>query len=321
MTNDVRTCLKNDRNLEKAFSMHKYLSERQNFFAKAYAPGHITGFFQIHENENPHRKGSTGCGIVLNGGVTTEVKVGEAVEKTEIFLNGKEVEGRTTRSVAEMITDMPVRISSWAEIPIGCGFGASGAGAIGAAYALNRALSLNLTSKNLNEYAHVAEVINCSGLGDVAGQSSGGVVIRLQPGGPEFGLVDSIPVHEARVFCIVLGEIHTKSILKDAAASWKINTAGKASMSELLKKPTLENFMHQAKEFASKTGLLSSRAKDIIEAVNASGGMASQAMLGDTVFAVASDSQEFPLFETLQEFGEVLEYNISTCTPKLMYNK
>lgn len=321
MTNDIRICFKNDRNLEKAFSMHKYLYESQNFFAKAYAPGHITGFFQIHENENPHRKGSTGCGIVLNGGVTTEVKVGEAVENTEIFLNGKEVEGRTTRSVAEMLTDMPVRISSWAEIPTGCGFGASGAGAIGTAYALNRALSLNLTSKSLNEYAHVAEVINCSGLGDVAGQSSGGVVIRLQPGGSEFGLVDSIPVHEARVFCIVLGEIHTKSVLKDAAASWKINTAGKASMSELLKKPTLENFMFQSKEFASKTGLMSSRAKDIIEAANASGGMASQAMLGDTVFAVASDSQEFPLFETLQEFGEVLEYNISTCTPKLMYNK
>ena len=65
---------------------------------------------------------------------------------------------------------------------------------------------------------------------------------------------------------------------------------------------------------------MSSRAKDIIEAANASGGMASQAMLGDTVFAVAPYSQEFPLFETLQEFGEVLEYNISTCTPKLMYD-
>lgn len=300
--------------------MYKYQSEGQNFFAKAYAPGHITGFFQIHENENPHRKGSTGCGIVLNGGVTTEVKVGESVEKTEIFLNGKEVEGRTTRTVTEMVTNMPVRISSWAEIPTGCGFGASGAGAIGTAYALNRALSLNQTSKNLTEYAHVAEVINCSGLGDVAGQSSGGVVIRLQPGGPEFGLVDSIPTHEARVFCIVLGEISTKSVLKDTDVAWRINTAGKASMSELLKKPTLENFMYQSKEFASKTGLMSSRAKDIIEAANASGGLASQAMLGDTVFAVAPDFQEFPLFETLQEFGEVLEYSISTCTPKLMYN-
>jgi pantoate kinase len=299
--------------------MYRHQSEGQDFAAKAYAPGHITGFFQIHENENPHRKGSTGCGIVLNGGVTTGVNVGEFIDKTEIFLNGKEVEGRTTRTVAEMITDIPVRINSWAEIPIGCGFGASGAGAIGTAYALNRALSLNQTVKSLTEYAHVAEVINCSGLGDVAGQSSGGVVIRLQPGGPEFGLVDCIPTPEARVFCIVLGEIATKSVLKDTSTVGRINIAGKAAMSELLKKPTLENFMYLAKEFANKTGLMSSRAKDIIEAANASGGLASQAMLGDTVFAIAPYAQEFPLFETLQEFGEVLEYNISTSTPKLMY--
>ncbi len=298
--------------------MHKYQSEGEDFFAKAYAPGHITGFFQIHENENPHRKGSTGCGIVLSGGVTTEVKVGEYVEKTEIFLNGKEVEGRTTRTIVEMITDRPVRIGSWAEIPIGCGFGASGAGAIGTAYALNKALSLNQTAKSLTEYAHVSEVVNCSGLGDVAGQSNGGVVIRLQPGGPEFGLVDSIPTPEARVFCIVLGEISTKSVLKDKAAAERINTAGKAAMVELLKKPTLENFMYEAKEFASKTGLMSSKAKDIIEAANASGGLASQAMLGDTVFAIAPHCQEFTLYEALQEFGEVLEYNISTCIPKLM---
>jgi pantoate kinase len=218
-----------------------------------------------------------------------------------------------------MITDVPVRINSWAEIPIGCGFGASGAGALGTAYALNRALSLNQTSKSLTEYAHVAEVVNRSGLGDIAAQSNGGVVIRLQPGGSEFGLVDGIPAHEARVYCIVLGEISTNSVLKDKAAVERINAAGKTAMSELLKKPTLENFMSQAKEFASKTDLMSSRAKDIIEAANASGGMASQAMLGDTVFVIAPHYQEFPIYEALQEFGEVLEYNISTCVPKLIY--
>jgi hypothetical protein len=91
--------------VKKAFSMYTYESEGADFMAKAYAPGHITGFFQIHEHENPHRKGSTGCGIVLNGGVTTEVKVGRSVEKTEIFLNGKKVEGRTTRTVAEMMIE------------------------------------------------------------------------------------------------------------------------------------------------------------------------------------------------------------------------
>ncbi len=304
---------------KKAFSMYIYESEGADFLAKAYAPGHITGFFQIHEHEDPHRKGSTGCGIVLNGGVTTEVKVGKAVEETEIFLNGKKVEGRTSRTVVDMMTDQPVRVRSWSEIPVGCGLGASGAGALGTAYALNGALSLNKTVKSLTEYAHVAEVVNCSGLGDIAGQSNGGVVIRLQPGGPDFGLVDRIPVPEARVFCIVLGEISTESVLKDRAAAERINAAGKAAMAELLKKPTLENFMYQAKEFASKTDLMSSRAKDVIEAANASGGMASQAMLGDTVFAIAPSYHEFSLFEALQEFGQVLEYNIGTCVPKLMY--
>lgn len=298
--------------------MYTYESEGEDFLAKAYAPGHITGFFQIHEHENPHRKGSTGCGIVLNGGVTTEVKVGKSVEETEIFLNGKKVEGRTTRTVTEMMTELPVRIKSWAEIPTGCGFGASGAGALGTAYALNSALSLNQTVKCLTEYAHVAEVVNCSGLGDIAAQSSGGVVIRMQPGGPEFGLVDRIPAPEARVFCIVLGEISTGSVLRNEAASSRINSAGKAAMAELLKKPTIENFMQQSKDFASKTGLMSGRAKDVIETANTCGGLASQAMLGDTVFAIAPNSQEFALYEALQEFGQVLEYGISTCVPKLM---
>jgi pantoate kinase len=299
--------------------MYKYESKGADFSAKAYAPGHITGFFQIHENEDPHKKGSTGCGIVLNGGVTTEVKVGDSVEETEIFLNGKRVEGRTTRTVAEMMTESPVRIKSWAEIPIGCGFGASGAGALGTAYALNSALSLNQTVKGLTEYAHVAEVVNCSGLGDIAAQSNGGVVIRLKPGGLEFGRVDRIPAPEARVFCIVLGEISTGSVLKDPIAAGKINSAGKEAMVKLLEKPSLENFMVQAEKFASKTGLMSSKAQDVIEAANASGGLASQAMLGDTVFAIAPFRQEFPLYEALQEFGEVLEYGISSSVPKLMY--
>lgn len=300
--------------------MHIYESEGADFLAKAYAPGHITGFFQIHEHNDPHRKGSTGCGIVLNGGVTTEVKVGKSVEKTEIFLNGKKVEGKTTLTVVEMMTDEPVIVKSWAEIPVGCGFGASGAGALGTAYALNGALSLNNTVKSLTEYAHVAEVVNRSGLGDIAAQSNGGVVIRLQAGGPEFGNIDRIPAPEARVFCIVLGEISTGSVLSDEVAAGRINAAGKTAMSELLKKPTLENFMNQAKDFASKTGLMSSTAQDVIEAAYASGGLASQAMLGDTVFAIAPHSQEFALYEALQEFGQVLEYGISTCVPRLLYD-
>jgi len=78
--------------------MHKYQIEVADFYAKAYAPGHITGFFQIYEHENPHRKGSTGCGIVLNGGVTTEVKVGES-----------EREQRYSSTVRKLKAEQPVQ--------------------------------------------------------------------------------------------------------------------------------------------------------------------------------------------------------------------
>lgn len=300
--------------------MDGYNADAADVSAKAYAPGHITGFFEIHDEESdPCRKGSTGCGLVLNSGVTTEVRVGPLVGETEIFLNGKRVEGKTTRTVLEAITDLPVRVDSRSEIPIGCGFGASGAGALGTGYALSQALSLNLTSDSLTECAHIAEVLNRSGLGDVAAQSSGGLVIRLKPGSPEFGKIDRIPVQEARVFCIALGEISTGSVLSDPVAARVINAAGKTAMTRLLEKPTLENFMFQAKKFARETGLLSERAGDVIEAVDAVGGLASQAMLGDTVFAIPSPGEEFRLYEALQEFGDVLEYGISTCIPKLMY--
>ena len=154
-----------------------------------------------------------------------------------------------------MITDVPVRIKSWTEIPIGCGFGASGAGALGTAYALNKALSLNQTTKSLVEYAHVAEVVNYSGLGDVAGISSGGVVIRIHPGGSKFGLMDGIPVPESRVYCIVLGEISTQSVLKDKAAVGRINSAGKDAMSELLEKLTLQSLCTKQRSLRVKPAL------------------------------------------------------------------
>lgn len=299
--------------------MDEYNADVADVSAKAYAPGHITGFFEIHEEAcDPRQKGSTGCGLVLNSGVTTEVRSGPSVEESEIYLNGNRVEGKTTQSVLEAMTKRPVRVESWAEIPVGCGFGASGAGALGTGYALNRALSLSFTADALTECAHIAEVLNRSGLGDVAAQSAGGLVLRLRPGSPAFGKIDRIPVPEARVFCLALGEISTGSVLEDSAAARTINRAGRNAMSKLLKKPTLENFMLQAKKFAFETGFLSEKAEDVIEAVDAAGGLASQAMLGDTVFALASPGEEFGLSEVLQEFGDVLEYGISTCVPKLL---
>lgn len=75
-------------------------------------------------------------------------------------------------------------------------------------------------------------------------------------------------------------------------------------MKVLLKKPTLENFFIQSNAFAKDIELMSSQVKDAIETVEAAGGFASQAMLGDTVFAINDGGSLF-------EFGEVHKSRIS----------
>ena len=286
--------------------------------ARAFAPAHITGFFEIHPHDDPRRMGSTGCGIVLDRGVETSIVADESIDCTTVKLNGSIVKEGAIHAVVKMLTDTPVMVESKADVPIGCGFGASGAGALGAAYALNRALSLDLTAEQLTETAHVAEVKNGSGLGDVMAQSHGGIVIRTRAGAPPFGEIAHIPVCDFKVLCIVLGEIPTKSVLEDTRAVRQINSAGRDALKALLKTPTIENFMIQSREFAIETGLVSERALDIIETVESVGGMASQAMLGDTVFAIATEGWENKVREAIGEFGEVLEYRVSSCGPKLI---
>ena len=76
--------------------------------------------------------------------------------------------------------------------------------------------------------------------------------------------------------------------------------------------------MIQSREFAIGTGLVSERALDIIETVGSVGGMASQAMLGDTVFAIATEESESGVREAMGKVGGVLEYSVSSCGPKLI---
>ncbi len=59
-----------------------------------------------------------------------------------------------------------------------------------------------------------------------------------------------------------------------------------------------------SRRFTVKSGLASEWALDAIEAVEASGGMASMIMLGDSVFAIGGA-------EALKEFGKVGTTSIS----------
>jgi pantoate kinase len=262
---------------------------------KAWVPSHITGFFAARQEEDPVRSGSIGCGLCLTLGAATSV---QDAKETEILLNGQVSEAPVSRFVVEKMARSPVRITTQLDMPLGSGFGASGAGALGAAYALNAFFDLGLTSNGAACVAHVAEVTNQTGLGDVIGQNTGGLVIRLEPGAPGIGLVDHIPVPSLPVDYVVRGPLSTRAALSDAKVMKAVNSAGEAALKQLLKRPTLDEFMHLSRRFTQQSGLASDWALDAIEAVEAAGGMASMIMLGDAVFALGGG-------QALQEFGKV----------------
>jgi len=271
---------------------------------RAWVPSHITGFFAAHRKDDPLRSGSIGCGLCLSLGATTIIESDPEIRNTEILLNGVVSEAPVSRFVVEKVARKPVRMKTVLEMPFGAGFGASGAGALGCAYALNAHFDLGLTADQAACFAHEAEVCNGTGLGDVIAQNTGGLVVRLEPGGPGIGRIDRIPVPPLLISYVVRGPISTRDVLSDKEVMSSVNKAGLAALKELLKRPTLQNFMQLSRAFTMQSGLASDWARDAIEAVEAAGGMASMIMLGDAVFA-------FGGAEALRAFGEVHTTTIS----------
>ena len=280
-------------------------------FVKAYSPSHITGFFEICDNKNPLYKGSVGCGLVLDSGCVTDVSL---TNQIKIEINGIEEDANTSKYVLDNLAgESKITVSTDFEVPIGCGFGASGAGALSTAIALNELLSLNMTLNEIVQVAHRAEVENNTGLGDVIAEAYGGIVIRKKPGPPGIGVIDGIPLREEKISYVVLGKKLTKTILEegDAEIKRRINEYGREALKELMRKPTLEHFMLVSRNFSLQIEIISDKCRDAIEAVEAEGKVASVAMLGDTVFVIGDS-------EALSTFGEVKESKISYSGAKII---
>jgi len=250
------------------------------------------------------QSGSIGCGLCLSPGAATIIESSPDIQHTEIILNGSASEAPVSRFVADRLAKGPVRVKTDMDMPFGSGFGASGAGALGCAYALNRHFDLGLTADQTASVAHAAEVVNRTGLGDVIAQNIGGLVIRLEAGAPGIGRIDRIPVPPLPVHCLVRGPISTREVLSDQGAMSSINKSGRAALKDLLKRPTLQEFMKLSRRFTIQTGLASSWAMDVIEAVEAEGGMASMIMLGDAVYAFGGSA-------ALKSLGQVYTTTIS----------
>lgn len=268
--------------------------------AKAFSPGHITGFFQICDQPNdPLLKGSRGAGVSITRGVTTKVTVEKsALTSIKITINGNAtnsalVSERVVNAFLSLARESyKVLVEHDVKVPTGCGFGSSGAGALSLSLALNEVFNLNLSRLEAAQIAHVAEVECQTGLGTVIAETFGGLEIRVKQGAPSVGQIESIPIDEDYVVaCLDLGSISTKKILTDEAFRQRINRFGGNLVDELTKHPSPDNFMVLSRKFAEYVGLISKRLRAVLEEADSAGLICSMAMLGETVFSVVKRDQ------------------------------
>ena len=281
----------------------------------AFVPGHVTAFFSAHPAADPAVAGSRGAGLTLSDGVDVTVETtddasaaGNTVATDDalaandasaaITLDG---EPASIGAVADVLAALGVRarVDLETDLPLGAGFGVSGAAALGTALAANAAADRGRSENELVRIAHEAEVERGTGLGDVVAQARGGIPIRLEPGAPGHGVLDGIPAH-ARVEYVTFGELSTEDVLAGDTAA--LTGAGERALSRLRADPRLPTLMDASREFAERADLLVPEVAEAIEAVAAAGNSerdgpadgdgaetgAAMAMLGRTVFALGT---------------------------------
>ncbi len=272
--------------------------------ATAFAPGHITCFFSVYADseKGPAGRGSRGAGFCTASGVQSRAAAegkqrpvppgGGLPFELVVKDNGTLVDDPlTTRlslgalaGMAPAGTRFPreLEIGTTYTLPIGAGFGISGACALSATLAANEALGLGLALADCVAAAHVGEVKAQSGLGDVVAQATGGFEARVREGVPPNGSLKTFPVAQLPLLLVSFGPLHTREFLAQRGRLAPVNAAGEACLTRLLAAPSIESAVRLGREFAGSLGLISDRVLALMDAAPAQTD-STVAMLGDSV--------------------------------------
>ena len=258
--------------------------------ARAFSPGHVTGFFSIHPQEDPLRHGSTGAGFSLSEGTVTSI---QRSDPDSILMNGSPLDGApVSRALLRLFRERTGRREPWAVahetgLPVGCGFGTSGAGALSLALALNKAAGSPLDRLEAAALAHRAELEIGTGLGTVLGETFGGFEVRVEAGAPGTGRVVNLPFSEGlRAVFLVFGPLATPKMLGDQAVAQAISREGESLRQCLLDDPGVEQFLHLSFSFGRQAGLVNPRLTTLQDQLALQGLIAPRLMFGDGLFTL-----------------------------------
>jgi pantoate kinase len=279
-----------------------------------FSPCNITGFFRIHsEPRDPTQAGSTGASVAISKGVTTRVTAKKARRSTfSVNFNGQPL---TKNSVSALVVRKYIELegNSWnievdhrSQLPTGCGYGTSGAGALSLSLALNEALEVSLSRVEAAQIAHVSEVECKTGLGTVASVFSGGFGLRTAPGAPGVGKITKISVPRTlRLVTATFGPISTHRVLGNALLKDRVNRCGKDLVEKFDTDHLQTSFMELSRKFSDCLSLMSQRLKWLVGRLDSAGFKSSMVMLGESLFCMSTQEEAGEISTIVRSAGIV----------------
>lgn len=256
---------------------------------RARAPGSVTTAFSPAGTGEESGGGGEGGGISLatEAGVVAEVEPADG--ETRVLLDGEPTDFEPVEIALDRL-GVSARVALDAELPVGRGFGASGAATLSTVLAANRAFDLGRERAALVEVAAAAERAAGTGQSDVYVQASGGLTYDVGAGRGRRERTD-------RLAWASFGGISTAAVLGDAAAMERIGAAAGPTFERFDPDAELAELLAAGWAFAERTGLVTERVREAVEAVRAAGGAATMAMVGETVVATPDAPLEDPVFD------------------------
>ncbi|HLI46278.1 MAG TPA: hypothetical protein VKU94_03710, partial [Geobacterales bacterium] len=224
-----------------------------------YVPGGLSSIFEncFEGKRSLEEEGARGGGFRLRLGTYTYA---EYSDSDCVIINGNiEKNAKTTLKVIELFRqryDIQDRFKIYhkIELPMGCGFGTSGSGALGAVFALADLCGINDSYCNLTNIAHDAEILALTGLGTVSGLGSfrGACGLIIEPGSPCNCKIKELEVDENDVLIsLVFSPINKAEILISGKKRAGMNRLARELMSKI---EDAYSLLKYSRIFAEKAG-------------------------------------------------------------------
>ena len=242
----------------------------------AFAPASVTGLFAPAPPEGGGT--SRGASFALEDGVVVAV---DPAPETTVTVDGDPVSFEPVERVLEAL-GVTASVDVRPEVPLGHGFGASGAATLATALAANAAVEGDRNRSELLQAAHEAEMAAGTGQGDVFIQDRGGLLWtsdteprRVEP--------------DVHVEYVSRGGIDTSEMLADEDAMAVAHRSGSKHLEAIDAPLTMRSLAERSWAYLQETGFATRFVEERMAAVEAAGGAGSMPLFGNAVFAVDVD--------------------------------